>query len=412
MTYSFPAWIYLTLKSIVLGSSIGLIVWLFLTVLNLSIHFIWDTVPGYVGGSEWTLILCTIGGILVGLCQKYFGSYPKTMHETLAELKETKQVEYRNLHKSMISSLVPLAFGGSLGPEAALIGMTGGLATWVSGKLKLTKKEEALFAEAAIGTTLGVTFISPLFGMFAPVENEGKQAREVFTIRSQFTVYLTTIISGTLVFYFLSKIDHRLGLIVDFDKANLSINELLMLVPLVLIGFACGYFFQLSGVLIAKLVEPIKHFKLLLATFGGMVIGIVGIMLPYTLFSGEHQLRELNEEWHLVTPIILFVTGIAKLFITQFCINTGWRGGNIFPLFFSSASIGYALSIWFGIDPIFSVCVVASSIICYVIKKPFAIVLFLALYFPLNVVLFMLIAVMIVNNLNIRPKAETDVYKD
>ncbi len=412
MKYSLPAWIYLMLKSVVLGSSIGLIVWLFLTVLNLTIHFIWDTVPGYVGGSEWTLILCTIGGILVGLCQKYFGSYPKTMHETLAELKETKRVEYRGLHKSMISSLIPLAFGGSLGPEAALVGMTGGMATWVSEKLKLSEKEEALFAEAAIGTTLGVTFFSPLFGLFAPVENEGKDAREVFTIRSQFTIYLSTIISGTLVFYFLSKIDNRLGLIVDFDKANLSIDELLMLVPLILTGFACGYFFQMSGVLISKFVAPIKHFKLLLASFGGMAIGIVGILLPYTLFSGEHQLRELNEEWHMVAPLILFITGLAKLFITQFCINTGWRGGNIFPLFFSSASIGYALSMWLSIDPIFSVCVVASAIICYVIKKPIAVVLFLALYFPLNLVIFMLIATLIINNLNIRPKAETDVYKN
>ena len=49
------------------------------------------------------------------------------MQIVLKEFKDNKRVEYKSLPKSVISALIILWFGASLGPEAALSGIIGGI---------------------------------------------------------------------------------------------------------------------------------------------------------------------------------------------------------------------------------------------------------------------------------------------
>lgn len=53
------------------------------------------------------------------------------MPEVMAEFKETKRVDYKNVPKACVSALITLFFGASLGPEAALVNIIGGLSTLV-----------------------------------------------------------------------------------------------------------------------------------------------------------------------------------------------------------------------------------------------------------------------------------------
>ncbi|MGM2755133.1 chloride channel protein, partial [Bacillus cereus group sp. Bce019] len=89
---------------------------------------------------------------------------------------------------------------------------------------------------------------------------------------------------------------------------------------------------------------PLKEYKLSLGIIGGILLGITGTFLPYTLFSGEHQLKDLVVEWSNLSFWILLLSGIFKLCITAVCLNTGWRGGHIFPIIFAGSSIGYAIA--------------------------------------------------------------------
>ena len=65
----------LALYGILLGSIVGATVWLFLVTLNIGIHFIWGYLTNIFSSPPYyTLCVTIIGGILVGLTQKYFST--------------------------------------------------------------------------------------------------------------------------------------------------------------------------------------------------------------------------------------------------------------------------------------------------------------------------------------------------
>ncbi len=79
----------LALYGILLGSIVGATVWLFLVTINIGIHFIWGYLPEVLSfPSYYTLCVTIIGGVLVGLSQKHFGTYPRLMPEVMAEYKK------------------------------------------------------------------------------------------------------------------------------------------------------------------------------------------------------------------------------------------------------------------------------------------------------------------------------------
>lgn len=74
--------------SALLGFGVGIVSELFLVAVNFLTHLIWYTAPQALHlPSFYPIIIGLIGGVLVGLSQKYIGPFPKTLHETLTEFK-------------------------------------------------------------------------------------------------------------------------------------------------------------------------------------------------------------------------------------------------------------------------------------------------------------------------------------
>lgn len=309
---------------------------------------------------------------------------------------KTGRIEYRFVHKATLTAIIVLIFGASLGPEAALVGIIGGLCTWVGDRFTFALKGMNGLTEVGIGATLSVIFNAPLFGYLAPNENEGEQINE-FSKGKKAIVYLATTFAGFSVYLLLSKFDNRGSFIVDFGKGSLSLNEWIAFLPLASIGAIVGFFYFKLEFTLEKLIHPLKEYKLALGIIGGILLGITGTFLPYTLFSGEHQLKDLVVEWSHLSFWVLLLSGILKLCITAVCLNTGWRGGHIFPIIFAGSSIGYAIASIIPIDPIASVAVVTTAISSYALRKPIAITLLLLMFFPLNLLLPMLGAAAIGN---------------
>ena len=72
----------------------------------------------------------------------------------------------------------------------------------------------------------------------------------------------------------------------------------------------------------------------------GLGMGIIGALLPLTLFSGEEQTAELITEAAEISVVMLIVLSITKLFATSLLLATGWKGGYIFPILFASVALG------------------------------------------------------------------------
>ena len=185
--------------------------------------------------------------------------------------------------------------------------------------------------EYSIEATIGMIFKTPLFGVttFFDDKKDSKLLRMIKTL-----VYLITTVAGFGVFMLLSKIDNRSSALADFGSAMVGKNEIIAMVPLMIVGILFAMLYEFFGDVLCKAFKPLEKHKIIRAIVGGLILGLIGTALPIILFSGEHQLTELADGWRNMSIYLLLAAGVIKLFLTEFCLSAGWCGGHIFPVIF------------------------------------------------------------------------------
>ena len=66
-----------------------------------------------------------------------------------------------------------------------------------------------------------------------------------------------------------------------------------------------------------------ESYVVLKPVLAGIILGILGSILPLVLFSGEPNLFTLMDNWQAIAAIILILIGLIKCFLTPFCLNMG-----------------------------------------------------------------------------------------
>ncbi len=127
----------------IMGFVSAVVTFVFITFTNQATALVWDRATSILGLDAWvfTLLVCTLGGLLVGLLVKLFGDHNAIFFELMQEFGKTERFNYRNAPGILITAFVSLVSGGSLGPEAPLADACGGIGTWASDKLKLDDQE-------------------------------------------------------------------------------------------------------------------------------------------------------------------------------------------------------------------------------------------------------------------------------
>lgn len=395
----------LMFNSALMGAFVGILTWTFLGIVNVGTHFIWHTLKDFFNIKYWTLIVASIGGILVGITQKHFGEYPKYMDQTLEEFKKNKRVEYKSLKNSIINSLTILFFGASVGPEAALSGIAGGIITFVGDKMKERFKKKNVvnqysdeLIEYSMQVSAGLVFRAPLFGIYTLSEKSSENRHIIKKIKV--IVYTVTTIAGFLVFVLLSKFDNRPSFIVKFGQSNIGLKEIIWFIPLIIIAMLLAYIYKMYALGLHRILKPIENKKILKGIIGGLGIGILGTIFPWILFSGEHGLRELVVEWNNISAYMLILLSLVKLLLTEICLSTGHRGGHIFPLIFSGSCLAYGVSKLFSIDPVFCLAIIVTGLASKAIGNMFVAIFLLIFFFPINTILPMVLAAAIGKMIN------------
>lgn len=381
--------VLLLLYTVILGSIVGAIIWAFLRIMNLGIEFIWDFIPSKIDFPLYTILVCAVGGLLIGLWKKKFGDYPEELGTVLGKVKKTGRYPYNNIFSTIISALLPLISGASIGPEAGLTGVIAGLCSWVGDKLKLYFKEVKELTQIGMSATLGSIFHSPLFGFIEPIESDKDV---VLPKTSKIVLYFTAILSSFGVFLLLGKLFGGRAGLESLVTEKVDLWQYLYAIPLAAIGILAGYLYFLFKKLTFSLEQKFKKYTIIRGAVGGLLLGISGTILPLTMFSGEHQMGVVISEAETIGAVMLIVIAVVKLLLTNICIDSGLKGGHFFPIIFCGISIGCAMSLILGIDIVFSASIVTTALVGHTLKKPLATVLLLMIVFPVKLIPIMLFA--------------------
>ena len=386
------AGISFSVAAVILGAFAGVIVWLFLKLSGACLFFLWEVLPARFETAYYPLLLCVAGGIIIGLWRKKFGDYPQGTHEVIETVKTTGRYDSRGIHVLFFAAFLPIIFGGSIGPEAGLVGIIAALFTWVGDRLKYTFKETRELTQIGISTSLGVVFEAPLFGFLGQIEGEGENLS--FPRRTKVIVYLCAILGGFGTYFLLDSFFGGGLHFGKFDTINIGRIEIVWFIPLALLGIlAAGCHFIIDGAL-CFILKPWQRFPIALAILAGILLGICGIFFPILLFSGETKMTELNAGW-VTMGVSLFLMGFLKLILFNICIQMGWRGGNIVPLVFVGMCFGYGASVIVGTDGVFACAVVLTVIFAAIMRKPITVVLLMLIFFPAKDIIFLIAAAFI-----------------
>lgn len=381
-----------------LGAVAGLVVWLVLKVINLGIEFLWTYLPEKTGHEViYTFAVCIMGGIIIGLFQKRYGLLPDKLETVMATLKRDGTYPYDRLHILAIAAILPLIFGASLGPEAGLTGLITGLCCWIGDKLKIKGEELRELSEAGMAAVLGIIFNAPVFGFANNFEHSRAENKRYFSAKefklAKTIIYICGIAGGFGVMLLLGKLVGGGGGLPRFAlEEKLVLADWKFFVIFAAAGIACGMLYMLFDLLSAKLAARIDKYRVTSCVIAGIALALVGLLLPLTMFSGEHQLGDIMENAGEMSLLVLILTPILKIFITNVCINFGWRGGNIFPVIFSGVSMGYALAFLTGVNPLFAVASTTAGCCGYIMRKPLTVVAVLFLCFPIRLIVPLLLA--------------------
>ena len=138
----------------------------------------------------------------------------------------------------------------------------------------------------------------------------------------------------------------------SFPAYTPLIKDLLLAVPFSLVGAVAGVLFTLMFKWLRKLMLPMKAHVVWRGLIGGLGMGIIGVLLPLTLFSGEEQTVELIKQATEIGFVMLIVLALTKLLATSLLLATGWKGGYIFPIMFAGVALGMAGHLVFPDTPI------------------------------------------------------------
>jgi H+/Cl- antiporter ClcA len=127
--------------------------------------------------------------------------------------------------------------------------------------------------------------------------------------------------------------------------------DLLVAVPFALLGGLAGVVFMLLLRGMQKLMQPMKAHVVWRGLIGGVAMGIIGALLPLTLFSGEEQTLDLIAQATEIGLLMLLLLAATKLFATALMLATGWKGGYIFPIMFAGIALGMAGKVLFPSVP-------------------------------------------------------------
>lgn len=327
-----------------LGLIGGLSAFIFIMVVNLGQslfipHILLSWTP--FSGPWWIVAGMTLVGLVIGIIHRYtpakemdvFGSFDKGY------------LDPKPIPSSILVSLLSLIGGFSLGPEVSTGMLSGGIASWISKKRKLSPEISKTNFLSSVSGAWGGLFTSPFAMILILLETRHRQS----------VLYYGTILIaglaatiGFIIFYAAQGFNYSsvLGLISPPDY-HLEIWHIGASVILGIVAVPVALLFVVFTKIFDRLVKPLDTKPVLKSTVGGFILGMIVLILPATIGLGTTSMAIVTQQAAQIGIVLLLIFAVAKIVALTGALRLGFIGGPIFPLLFVGSCVGAAINLIF-----------------------------------------------------------------
>ena len=393
--------------AMLVGFIIGLVVWAVFWASSALTELLWvdgraslSTLLASAGIPSWWLPIafCTFGGLIIGLWSWKMGGDPESLEAVMATVKQTGGYKLDKPAASIVGFLLPLVFGGSIGPEAGLTGIIAAACTRIGNSLKAAGLRAKLLADVTVSAALSAVFASPFAGIVATAQ-DGMPTLDPkdyeFRRRAKLVLYTASALGAIIGIALFTAVFGKESGIPRFEGVTPGANKLWWALPCIAAGYLAALLYHASTAGLSVLDKRLGEHPVAKPVAAGLILGILAVPLPYVLFPGEAQSFELMQSWASIGGAVLVVTGFAKCVATPLCLSFGWRGGHFFPLIFAGIALGYGVAALGGFEPMFCVAITTAVLIAGIQRKPLVAIALLLLCFPAQSIVWVGIACLI-----------------
>jgi chloride channel protein, CIC family len=350
-------------KWLLLGVTIGIIAGLGAVVFYLALKYTGEFLLGYLadyriptpvgeGGSRgsagfaraWAIPLVTTGGALLSALIVATLAPEAKGHGTDEAIEAVhshpRAIRGRVVLVKLVASALTIGSGGSGGREGPTAQISAGFSSLLTRRLDLSDEDGRIAVALGIGAGIGAIFAAPLGGA---VLAASITYRDDFDYRSLLPGFITSGTAYAVLGSFLG-FDPLFGYI----DAEYRFEEAWPLLWFVVIGIAAagiGYLYARIFHAAVALTRRLPGGPVLKPAVGGLLVGLVGLLIPEILSSGYGWAQLAADRGALMNlPLwIVLVLPLAKIVATSLSIGTGGSGGLFGPGIVIGAFVGAAI---------------------------------------------------------------------